>query len=340
MAPVAYAPDVAARPELDRVWGRLDELTDRAPSVIDLLDHRLGAIAARHWRAIGRELPPAILEEERYAASAVLAVPVLLSRITSAYGGAVMVLKGLEVAQRYPDPRMRPSHDLDLLVEDSRAAFTALRAAGCEVVNDERSPQHELPLAFPDLPLVIELHSAPKWPSWAGEPPTRELMSAAVTSDSGLLAPATAHHAVLLAVHSWAHRPLARVLDLADVLVMLADADTGEARDTARRWRVERLWSATLAAADALLSGGPEPWTLRAWARNTAEVRRPTRREELLERCLSPFAVLPPLAAARVSGRSVVEMVRARAGRGSAHRLEDIRPEHPAIVAARERTRT
>ena len=339
MAPVAYAPDVAARPELDRVWARLDELTDRAPSVVDLLDHRLGAIAARHWRATGRELPPAIVEEERYAASAVLAVQVLLARVTSEYAGPVMVLKGPEVAQRYPDPRMRPSHDLDLLVEDSQAAFTALRAAGCDVVSDESSPQHELPLAFPDLPLVIELHSAPKWPSWAGEPPTRELMSTAVTSD-GLLAPAPAQHAVLLAVHSWTHRPLARVLDLADVLVMLADADAREARELARRWRVERVWNATLAAAEALLGDGREPWTLRAWGRNTPEVRRPTRREELLERCLSPFAALPPVAAARVSGKSVVEMLRARAGRGSAHRLEDIRPEHPAIVAARERTRT
>ena len=164
-------------------------------------------------------------------------------------------------------------------------------------------------------------------------------MAAAVTSDSGLLAPAPAHHAVLLAVHSWTHRPLARVLDLADVLVMLADADAREARDTARRWRVERVWNATLAAADALLGDGPEPWTLRAWGRNTPEVRRPTRREELLERCLSPFAALPPLAAARVSGRSVAEMLRARRAR-SPHRLEDLRPEHPAIVAARERTRT
>jgi hypothetical protein len=125
------------------------------------------------------------------------------------------------------------------------------------------------------------------------------------------------------------------VLDLADVLVVLADADADEAAETARRWRVERVWNATLAAAYSLLHGGPEPWTLRTWARNTPEVRRPTRGEEMLERCLSPFAALPPWDALRVSTGSALEMLRAR--RGGPHRLEDLRPEHPAVVAARER---
>ena len=326
--------------QLDDLWPRLGELVDRAPSVIDLLDHRLGAVAARHWRARGRELPPAIFEEERYASSAGLAARVLLSRITDACDGPVVLLKGPEVAERYPEPTMRPSHDLDLLVEDSAAAFAALRAGGCVVLpSNEPAEQHEAPLAFPDLPLSIELHRAPKWPSWAGPPPVAELFAEAVPSRLGgeVIAPHPAHHAVLLAVHSWAHRPLARILDLADVSVMLDEAGRSEAGEVARRWGVERVWGATLRAIDALFGDAPEPWMLRTWARNSPRVRRPTRLEELLERCLSPFAALPPGDAAREAASAVGAMFRERATPGHADRLRQFRPEHPAVAAARER---
>ncbi|HKP21952.1 MAG TPA: nucleotidyltransferase family protein, partial [Thermoleophilaceae bacterium] len=280
----------------DGLWARLDELVDGAPSVIDLLDHRLGAVAARHWRAQGRELPPAIVEEERYASAAELAARVLLARVARACDGPVVLLKGPEVAERYPEAAMRPSHDLDLLVEDSPGAFAALRAAGCVVLpSNEPAPQHEPPLAFPDLPLSIELHRAPKWPAWAASPPVAELLAEAMPSrvSADVLTPQPAHHAVLLAVHSWAHRPLARILDLADVSVMLREAGRPEAAAVARRWGVERVWDSTLRAIDALFAGHGEPWMLRTWARNTPRTRRPTRAEELLERCLSPFAALP-----------------------------------------------
>ena len=324
----------------DGLWSRLDELVDRAPSVVDLLDHRLGAVAARHWRAQGRPLPPAVAEEERYASSSTLAARAVLSRVTSVCDGPVMVLKGPEVAERYPEPTMRPSHDLDLLFEDSAAAFASLRAAGCvELPSNEPAAQHEPPLAFPDLPLGIELHRSPKWPEWAGSPPVTELFAEAVSSRAGgaIVAPNPAHHAVLLAAHSWAHRPLARIIDLADVSVMLQEADRSDASAVARRWGVGRMWDTTLRAIDAVFGGAAEPWMLRTWARNTPRVRRPTRAEELLERCLSPFAAMPPRRAAGVTAAAVIEMIRARARPGEADRLKTMRPEHPAIVAARER---
>jgi hypothetical protein len=314
-------------------------LVDRSPSVVDLLDHRLGAIAARQWRAQGRDVPPELIEEERYASYATLAAPVVVGRVAELCAAPVIVLKGPEVAARYPEPTMRPSHDLDLLVEDAAGAFRALVAAGCKVVGDEPSEHHELPLAFPDLPLIVELHRAPKWPAWAQPPSYEGLLASAVPArgaGEGSLAPAPAHHAVLIAAHSWAHRPLARVLDLLDLQVLLADADAQEAAALARSWGVERIWRTTLAAAGSLFGGQPTPWTLRTWARNTPEVRRPTRGEELVERCLSPFAVLPPHRAVRVSASSVRHMLAARA-RVHPQRLEDVRPEHPAIVAARER---
>ena len=235
---------------------------------------------------------------------------------------------------------MRPSHDLDLLVEDSAGVFAALRAAGCVVLpSNEPAPQHERPLAFPDLPLSIELHRTPKWPAWAGPPPVAELFGEAVPSRVGgdVLAPRPAHHAVLLAVHSWAHRPLARILDLADVAVMLHEAGRSEADAVARRWGVERIWGATVRAIDALFDGAAEPWTLRTWARNTPRVSRPTRGQELLERCLSPFAALPPRDATRVGLAAVAAMLGERMTPGHAERLRRLRPEHPAVAAARER---
>ena len=313
---------------------------DRAPSIVDLLDHRLGALAARHWRAQGRALPVPVLEEERYASSMALATPVVLSRITDAYDGAILILKGPEVAARYPEPTMRPSHDLDLLVEDSAGAFAALRAAGCvELPSNEAAAQHELPLAFPDLPLSIELHRTPKWPDWGESPPASELFAAAGPSRIGgdLLAPRPEHHAVLLAMHSWGHRPLARILDLADVAVMREELDASEALDVARRWGAEGVWRTTLRAIDGLFYGSDDPWMLRTWARNTPRVRRPTRAEELLERCLSPFAALPPSAAARVVAGALASMVGERVRPGRAERLKRHRPEHPAMVTARER---
>jgi hypothetical protein len=205
--------------------------------------------------------------------------------------------------------------------------------------SNEPASQHEPPLAFPDLPLSIELHRTPKWPGWAAPPPVAELFNEAVPSRVGadVLAPHPAHHAVLLAVHSWAHRPLARILDLADVSVMLQEAGRSEATAVARRWGVERIWAATVAAADALFEGAAEPWPLRTWARGTPQARRPTRSQELLERCLSPFAALPPGDAARVAIAAVAAMLRERTTPGHAERLKRLRPEHPAIAAARER---
>jgi hypothetical protein len=327
----------------DGFWTRLDALADRAPSIVDLLDHRLGAVAARHWRAQGRPLAPAVVEEERYATLATVAAPILLKRVASLYERPIMVLKGPEVAARYPEASMRPSHDLDLLVEDSAGAFRALIAAGCSIVRERPSRHHEMPVAFPDLPLIIELHSAPKWPTWNAGPSAKGLFAVGVPSHvgpPGVLAPRPAEHAVLLAAHSWAHRPLARVLDFVDILVLLAETDTAEADEVARRWHVPRLWDTTLAAARALFSAGETPWTLRTWAKNTLEVRRPTRSEELLERFLSPFAALPPRRALRVAGASAGEMLIARSTPSRRHSSKESRTEHPAFAAARERSKT
>lgn len=310
----------ASDPDL---WEQVDALVERAPSVDDLLYHRLAGIAARKWRREGRALPAPILEEERFAPVASLAAQVALTRTVEVFRGAVMVLKGPEVASRYPDPALRPYHDLDLLVDDPRGAHRALVAAGCSVTTERLAPHHELPLAFPDLPVMIELHRSPKWPLWHAPPASSELFAAAVPAawaNGQALAPAPAHHAVLLAAHAWAHGPLARMRDLLDVEVMMRSADPEAAHEAARRWGLDRAWAATLVAARAVLQDGRASWPLHVWARNLRDVRRRTRAEQLVASWMSPFWALPPARAAGVSARATRSMVLTRSARARADR--------------------
>jgi hypothetical protein len=323
------------------LWSRLDALVDGMTSVEAVLDHRLGGIAARRFRATGRSLPAALLEEERFVAAALLASPVVLERVAEAHGEPLMVLKGPEVAHRYPTAAMRPTTDLDLLVEDSAAAFRALVAAGCHPLAHVASPDHELPLVFPDLPLVIELHWSPKWPHGHTPPSVPELLAGAGRSawrPDLALAPTAAQHAVMLAAHAWAHRPLCRLGELVDIAVLLEEADAAECESIARAWDVERIWNATLAACDAMLADGPMPRALRSWARNLPELRHRSRREMLLERCLAPFTARAPHRAAALAGASLQQMLRARLKPAAGQKPQDFWGTHPAVRAARKTT--
>ena len=76
-------------------------------------------------------------------------------------------MKGPEVALRYPGPALRGFRDLDLLVPDAPAVQRELLAAGFEPVGlpEKYAAIHHLrPLAYPGLPLLVEVHDRPKWP--------------------------------------------------------------------------------------------------------------------------------------------------------------------------------
>jgi hypothetical protein len=188
-------------------------------------------------------------------------------------------------------------------------------------------------VTFPDLPVIIELHHAPKLPPFARTVATAELLAHAVPSrwDDRLRAPSPAEHAVLVAGHAWVERPLRRLLDLVDVELLLAETTRAEAAGVARRWGVERRWAATLAAADAILGDAPPPWTLRSWARNLPAVRERTRGEELLERALAPFAALPPGRAAMAGATALASGLNPRSGESLTGRLRRGPYEHPAL---------
>ena len=297
------------------MWARIAELVDRAPSLDVLRAHRLQFLAASLWRERGSMIPPELADEVRLAATTTVAAPVLLSRAKAAYHGRLMLMKGLEVAVRYPDPASRSFTDLDLLAEEPDAAQHALIGAGfveLQTGRDYSGEQHLAPLAWPGVPLVVELHRRPNCPPYLRPPPRDELLGMAVPSETGidgLLAPAPAAHALLLAAHAWTHNRLGRLGDLIDLAVMLTPDKRVEADALARRWGWERMWGTALSVADALLAGGPPAVALRTWARHLPEVRELSVLENHITRLTAPAFALPPRQAAREVGLAMRDTV-------------------------------
>jgi Uncharacterised nucleotidyltransferase len=314
------------------IWQAVDRLIDRAPGLIELEAHRLHLLAARRWRALGRAVPRELREAAHGAGIMALAAPIVLERALAAYDRPIVLMKGLEVAARYPDPALRPFRDLDLLVADAAAAQRALISAGFEGIGKADSyyadKHHLRPLYLPGLPLRVEVHSRPGWPAWAAPPPTEELLSAAVAASvgvDGVLTLAPSHHALVVAAHSWSEVPLRRALDLVDVAVLSAGQDRRELRRLAQRWGLGGVWDATDAAVQALLFEARTPWTMRIWARELLSIRDRTVFENHLRRLAANFWVLPLRQAVPMSARALVHEVRPFAGEAWQVKLVRIR---------------
>ncbi len=203
-----------------------------------------------------------------------------------------MLFKGPEVARLYP-PGGRAFSDLDLLSPRAEAAQRELLDAGFR--EDQLgivATYHLQPVIWETFPLEVELHHQFKWPASVRRPPLGEIVEACVPSGvgvEGVLAPRPAHHALILAAHSWEHRPLRLVRDLLDVALVSAEADEGELERTAAAWGLGPLWRTTRSAVACLFEDGPRPVSLRTWARHLPTVRDRTVIESHLERWMSPF---------------------------------------------------
>jgi hypothetical protein len=295
------------------LWRAVDDVVDRAPTADDLRAHRLHLLAGQRLRVLGQTVPDEFVAAERLAAAVTLAAEIALERAREAYDGTLVLMKGLEVAQRYPSPTLRPFRDIDLLADRPHQAQRALIAAGFEPVGREDrfyEDQHHLrPVLLPGLPVLLELHRRPVWISWAPPPSTAELLSEAVdsaTAIAGVLAPSPAHHALLLAAHAWMGTPLRRILDFVDTTVVAEEADPVELWDAARRWQLGGVWRTTKATADAVLFGVPAlPWHVRVWAGRVSAVRDRTVLRDHVVRLLSPFSVLPPNRALRAAAQEL-----------------------------------
>lgn len=288
------------------IWAGVDRLLERADER-SLVFHRLEPLAARRLRALGREVPEELLETERLGAAFALAAAAHLRRARTAVDGPLLLLKGPELATRYPEPSLRISRDLDLLAPDPRAAQAALLTAGFVETGDPevyaRAP-HLRPLAWPGFPVEVEVHAAPNWPPWAKPPSAAELLDGAVPTSvgvDGVLVPALEQHLLVVAVHAWTHGPLQRLRDLLDVALLTAEADPAEVERVAQAWGIDRLWRTTSTIAEALFKGGAPPRALRGWAKNLAEARERTVLEQHLARWRCWFDAFPPRLAVRAT---------------------------------------
>lgn len=241
------------------LWAVVERLVDEATDPAALQAHGLHLVAARRWRTTGRVVPAAWSEAERIAAVIALATPSLLTRIRSVLPGPILLLKGAEIAARYPDPLLRPFGDLDVLVPDAQAAERALHEAGFLAVEGETAvarPQHQPPLGWPRSPLPVELHHALPMPAWADPPLVSALIATSApsaTNIDGIETLSVPGHAVLLAAHAWLHYgPRFRVRDLIDVAVMVDGLDPAEVADVAKAWGLWRVWATTMAAVNRL----------------------------------------------------------------------------------------
>lgn len=240
------------------IWATIDRLVDECTDEADLETHGLGLWAAKRWYASGRPVPTEFLLHERAALMATMSVAPQLSFIRQMLDGPIILMKGPEIASRYPDPGLRPFGDLDILVPDPDEAQQKLLAAGYIEIAGAR-PHHRPPLQLPGSLLFIEIHERPNYPGWVTIP-TRELFASAVPSSlgvEGVMTVSPAHHAMLLAAHSWKHEPFRRLIDLVDVAAMSEGIPAGELDELASRWGLARVWKIISHALDALRTGIP-----------------------------------------------------------------------------------
>ena len=287
----------------DELWEDVDRLLDRLTPEL-AAEHGLGPLAARRLRRAGDEVPERLLREERAGRTASLIAPALLRRVREAYDGPLLLLKGPELTAKYPDAARRFG-DLDLVAGDAEEAQAALLAAGFRLeerprwpprgYDDVHRPHYHLhPLEWPGLALRIEVHKHVKWPEDLRPPRNEELFEAAEPSTvgvEGLLAPHPHHHAVLLVSHAWGEIPMQNLRQLVDVLAFVDDDERGEVGGLAANWGIERGWRSTLAVADWLILGEPEPRLVGVWARYLRDLREPN-----CARDARPGVALPVLA--------------------------------------------
>lgn len=294
------------------IWDRIDAMVEQSFDRSVLERHRLELLAAHRLRATGRDVDPELLAAERVAAMRSIAAPQLLRRIREVATGPLILMKGPEAGASYPRPHCRPFKDLDLLTSDADRLYSDLVAAGFQTVSGAAA--YHLPgLAWPGLPLAVEVHRIPHYIPGLPAPETAELLpltQASRTGVPGILGLEPAAHAVLLAAHAWAHGPLERVGHLLDVAAVLADGDPAAAEALSRRWGCARMWTTTTAAIDTLLRDAPVvPLALRTWARHLASLRQPSILESYAARILGPAWALPRHKAARGMGSELCRTV-------------------------------
>ena len=300
--------------------------------------HKLAPLAAWFMHERGEPIPPAFATAERGASVARLAARPLLERIRASCDGPLVLIKGPEVAGRYPG-QSRYFFDVDLLVPDPWETQRALLAAGfVEDGEFYEDAQHLRPLRWPLLGLKVEIHKHPSWPKRLEPPRPEEILEAALPSACGVEGIDTAdpaRHALIVAAHAWKEDPLGTMRDLVDVAALAADASEPELDRLADAWGLGKVWRTTRDTAHAVIEGQPLPRAVRVWARHLETLRERTLLESYLRQWLQGFWKLPPRDAWLETRDAVRRQLRPRAGeprrrklRRSAYALLHVRRPH------------
>lgn len=292
-------------PTDEDVWSAVLRLVDRGRSLSALRSHGLHLIAARRWREERRHIPHELALQELFAIGHAHMATEMLRTVSTIVDQEIVALKGVAVAQRYPDPALRPFGDLDLLVADPVRAQRQLTAAGFRPVGGFQEGffdghHHLPPLELPDRATIqIEIHSRAPWVNWCSPPSFLDLRSTAQPAGiPGIWFPDRGDHALILCCHSWHELPLRRLLDLVDISLLSEAIDSQALVDLARRHHVSKLWNLTQAVSNALLFGGEEPLPLRLWARDLKAVRECSLLERHMRLWFASFSARAPHVAA------------------------------------------
>ena len=237
--------------------------------------------------------------------------PHILQRVRAAVPGRLLIIKGPEIAARYPAPHHRVYNDLDVLAERPGDVYGALRDAGWRPIHSGAFDRtHQFPSLVDDTTsLPIEVHRRLAWPAWVRAPRPESLLERAVPSRLGIGGLETldpVDHTLQLCAHSWLHRPFRALRDLLDVELFRQECDPRELDRRAREWGLERLWRLTARANDHLFRGaGRRPLGLALLGRHVLGVRPSSRLPEVVMKAIGRFAVTTPWRAVR---SAVVEL--------------------------------
>jgi hypothetical protein len=230
-------------PDPAAVRRALDCGADVARVVVAAGEHRIGPLL---WRALGAAgardaLGPARdpfgAAADAYRMEGLILIPravALAVRPLTEAGLEPVVFKGPAVADRYPDPGLRPMEDLDVLLPraDHARARRALQDAGWRVVRPAGEDLYDTVLSHPEVPtLFLELHYGLERTSqrvtelhpetlWA----RRQQIDCAGTPAFGL---APDDEIVVLAAHAGKpHHGFVRLVWIADLAMVVGDAAT------------------------------------------------------------------------------------------------------------------
>lgn len=253
-----------------------------------------------------------VTAERLQQARRVLASRFVLGEIVRQSKEPPLLMKGLEIAELYPDVTRRPYRDVDLLINRPFPIWDHLCQQGYSPAKQSLElDHHHLPsLRDPSGTVGVELHVSPNMPRWASIP--NELIFSTAepsrTGIGGLLRPRDDLHALLIALHGW-KAGFSRLRDLLDA-VLLASLSEIPVDVTARQLGLLRFWNWTLRLAEFHLLADKSHRTALASRVILGPTLRATNRYRA--RLLAPYLVAGPV---RVSAAHLSDFKHGRRAR-------------------------